>query len=57
MTALNDTPEQQTEEETAHDPIPAEGLHLYQVGAGPGAGAHCGQPSTVLLDYSDPSHG
>lgn len=57
MTALNDTPEQQTEEETAHDPIPAEGLHLYQVGAGPGAGAHYGQPSTVLLDYSDPSHG
>ena len=57
MTVLNDAPGQQTEEEIAHDPIPTEGLHLYQVEAGPFVGAHYGQPSTVLLDCLDQSHG
>ena len=47
MTVLNDAPEQQTEEETAHAPIPTEDLHLYQEGDGRLGGAHNGQTSTV----------
>ena len=56
MTVLNDAPEQQTEEETAHALIPTEDLHLYQEGDGRLGGAHNGQTSTVLLGCLGPSH-